>query len=92
MPYRRGGYRPVGGQGRPEFQCPHHRCTNEDLEVSVNEKRFRQDLSVPPARLRDNRSSVADVKKTLSPLAEFFRDMANRELECSVSGFSSEST
>ena len=24
------------------------------------------------------------------PLAEFFRDMANRELECSVSGFSSE--
>ena len=65
-------------------------ATNEDLEVSVNEKRFRQDLlyrlhdfgiTVPPLR---------DCQEDIMPLAEFFRDMANRELECSVSGFSSE--
>ena len=69
-------YRPVGDKA--------------DLEVSVNEKRFRQDLlyrlhdfgiTVPPLR---------DCQEDIMPLAEFFRDMANRELECSVSGFSSE--
>ena len=56
----------------------------------MNEKRFRQDLlyrlhdfgiTVPPLR---------DCQEDIMPLAEFFRDMANRELECSVSGFSSE--
>ena len=65
-------------------------ATNEDLEAAVNEKRFRQDLlyrlhdfeiTVPPLR---------DCQEDIMPLAEFFRDMANRELECSVSGFSSE--
>ncbi len=56
----------------------------------MNEKRFRQDLlyrlhdfgiTVPPLR---------DCQEDIMPLAEFFRDMANKELECSVSGFSSE--
>ena len=65
-------------------------ATNEDLEAAVSEKRFRQDLlyrlhdfgiTVPPLR---------DCQEDIMPLAEFFRDMANRELECSVSGFSSE--
>lgn len=78
-------YRPVGN-----FNVRIIAATNEDLEVSVNEKRFRQDLlyrlhdfgiTVPPLR---------DCQEDIMPLAEFFRDMANRELECSVSGFSSE--
>ena len=60
------------------------------MEVAVNEKRFRQDLlyrlcdfeiTVPPLR---------DCQEDILPLAEFFRDMANKELECNVSGFSSE--
>ena len=64
--------------------------TNEDLETAVNEKRFRQDLLyrlhdfeiiVPPLR---------DCQEDIMPLAEFFREIANNELECMVSGFSSE--
>ena len=54
------------------------------------EKRFRQDLfyrlhdfgiTVPPLR---------DCQEDILPLAEFFREIANKELECNVSGFSSE--
>ena len=56
----------------------------------MNEKRFRQDLlyrlhdfeiTVPPLR---------DCQEDIMPLAEFFRKIANNELECMVSGFSSE--
>ena len=83
-------YRPVGDKADQNFNVRIIAATNEDLEVAVNEKRFRQDLlyrlhdfgiTVPPLR---------DCQEDIMPLAEFFRDMANRELECSVSGFSSE--
>ena len=83
-------YRPVGDKADRNFNVRIIAATNEDLEVSVNEKRFRQDLlyrlhdfgiTVPPLR---------DCQEDIMPLAEFFRDMANREQECSVSGFSSE--
>ncbi|CCY56096.1 putative uncharacterized protein [Bacteroides eggerthii CAG:109] len=33
---------------------------------------------------------MRDCQEDIMPLAEFFRDMANKELECSVGGFSSE--
>ena len=83
-------YRPVGDKADRSFNVRIIAATNEDLEAAVNEKRFRQDLlyrlhdfgiTVPPLR---------DCQEDIMPLAEFFRDMANRELECSVSGFSSE--
>lgn len=38
-------------------------------------------ITVPPLR---------DCKEDIMPLAEFFREIANKELECNVSGFSSE--
>ena len=53
-------------------------------------KRFRQDLlyrlhdfeiTVPPLR---------DCQEDVMPLAEFFREIANRELECDVIGFDGE--
>ena len=65
-------------------------ATNEDMEAAVSEKRFRQDLLyrlhdfeiiVPPLR---------DCQEDIMPLAEFFREVANKELECNVSGFSTE--
>ena len=83
-------YRPIGDKTDKSFNVRIIAATNEDLEKAVIEKRFRQDLlyrlhdfeiTVPPLR---------DCQEDIMPLAEFFRDMANRELECSVSGFSSE--
>ena len=65
-------------------------ATNMDIHAMVQEGTFRQDLlyriqeyviTVPPLR---------DCQEDIMPLAEFFREIANKELECNVSGFSSE--
>jgi len=83
-------YRPVGDKSDRSFNVRIIAATNEDLEVAVNEKRFRQDLLY---RLRDfviTVPSLRDCKEDIMPLAEFFREIANKELECNVSGFSSE--
>ena len=83
-------YRPVGDKSDRCFNVRIIAATNEDLEAAVSEKRFRQDLLyrlhdfeiiVPPLR---------DCQEDIMPLAEFFREIANKELECNVSGFSSE--
>ena len=85
-------YRPVGDKADRNFNVRIIAATNEDLEVSVNEKRFRQDLlyrlhdfgiTVPPLR---------DCQEDIMPLAEFFRDMTHawpgnvRELRQKVMG------
>ena len=83
-------YRPVGDKADRNFNVRIIAATNEDLEKAVIEKRFRQDLlyrlhdfeiTVPPLR---------DCQEDIMPLAEFFREIANKELECRVEGFSSE--
>ena len=83
-------YRPVGAKEDRTANVRIVAATNEDLQKAVTEKRFRQDLlyrlqefviTVPPLR---------DSQEDIMPLAEFFRETANRELECSVGGFSSE--
>lgn len=83
-------YRPVGAKEDRTANVRIVAATNEDLQKAVTEKRFRQDLlyrlqefviTVPPLR---------DCQEDIMPLAEFFRETANRELECSAGGFSSE--
>ena len=83
-------YRPVGDKSDRSFNVRIIAATNEDLEAAVSEKRFRQDLL---HRLRDFVITVPplrDCQEDIMPLAEFFREIANNELECNVSGFSSE--
>lgn len=83
-------YRPVGDKTDRSFNVRIIAATNEDLETAVNEKRFRQDLlyrlhdfeiTVPPLR---------DCQEDVMPLAEFFREITNKELECDVIGFDGE--
>ena len=83
-------YRPIGDKTDKSFNVRIIAATNEDLEKAVSEKRFRQDLlyrlhdfeiTIPPLR---------DCQEDIMPLAEFFHEIANNELECKVSGFSSE--
>ena len=73
-------YRPVGDKSDRSFNVRIIAATNEDLEAAVIEKRFRQDLfyrlhdfgiTVPPLR---------DCQEDILPLAEFFREIANKEL------------
>ena len=83
-------YRPVGDKADRNFNVRIIAATNENLEKAVSEKRSRQDqlyrlhdfeITVPPLR---------DCLEDVMPLAEFFREIANKELECRVEGFSSE--
>ena len=83
-------YRPIGDKTDKSFNVRIIAATNEDLEKAVIEKRFRQDLlyrlhdfeiTVPPLR---------DCQEDIMPLAEFSREIANNELECSVTGFDAE--
>lgn len=80
-------YRPVGAREDRTANVRIVAATNEDLEKAVSEKRFRQDLlyrlqefviTVPPLR---------DCQEDIMPLAEFFREIANQELERNVKGF-----
>lgn len=83
-------YRPVGDKSDRSFNVRIIAATNEDLEAAVSEKRFRQDLLY---RLRDFEITVPplrDCQDDIMPLAEFFREVANKELECNVGGFTSE--
>ena len=83
-------YRPTGDKADKSFNVRIITATNENLEGAVSEKRFRQDLlyrlhdfeiTIPPLR---------DCQEDIMPLAEFFREMANKELECDVAGFDGE--
>ena len=83
-------YRPIGDKTDKSFNVRIIAATNENLEEAVNEKRFRQDqlyrlhdfeITVPPLR---------DCQEDIIPLAEFFREIANKELECDVIGFDGE--
>ena len=83
-------YRPIGDKTDKSFNVRIIAATNEDLEVAVNEKRFRQDLlyrlhdfviTVPPLR---------DCKEDIMPLAEFFLNLANKEFGKQVKGFDTE--
>ena len=65
-------------------------ATNEDLQTAIAEKRFRADLyqrlkeytlHIPPLR---------ECKEDIMPLADFFRQLANDELEKQVKGFNAE--
>ncbi|MCS3352794.1 sigma-54 dependent transcriptional regulator [Bacteroides uniformis] len=80
-------YRPVGGNRECTANVRIVAATNEDLYKAVSERRFRQDLlfrlqefviKVPPLR---------ECREDILPLAEFFREQGNRELERHVSGF-----
>ena len=83
-------YRPIGDKTDKSFNVRIIAATNEDLEKAVIEKRFRQDLlyrlhdfeiTVPPLR---------DCQEDIMPLAEFFREIANNVLVCSVTGLDAE--
>lgn len=65
-------------------------ATNEDMQSAVAEKRFRQDLfhrikeytlHIPPLR---------ECREDIMPLAEFFRELANKEFGKQVKGFDAE--
>ncbi|WP_349875431.1 AAA-type ATPase lid domain-containing protein, partial [Bacteroides cellulosilyticus] len=80
-------FRPMGASSDRTANVRIVAATNEDLHKAVSERRFRQDLlyrlqefeiTVPPLR---------ECREDILPLAEFFREQGNRELEKDITGF-----
>ena len=80
-------YRSIGAKEDKTADVRIVAATNEDLQKAVTEKRFREDLlyrlkeytiTVPPLR---------DCQEDILPLAEFFLEISNRELERDIKGF-----
>lgn len=83
-------YRPVGSNRERKADVRIIAATNENLEKAVEEGRFRRDLyhrlrefvlRIPPLR---------ECREDILPLAEFFRELANDELERHTEGFDRE--
>ena len=79
-------YRPIGGNKEKTADVR----IDEDMQSAVAEKRFRQDLfhrikeytlHIPPLR---------ECREDIMPLAEFFRELANKEFGKQVKGFNAE--
>ncbi len=80
-------YRPIGAKADRRFNARIIAATNENLNRSVTEKRFRQDLLY---RLQDFTITVPPLRECqddIMPLAEFFRKQANKEFNRQTQGF-----
>ena len=80
-------YRPIGAKADRTFNARIIAATNENLNRSVTEKRFRQDLLY---RLQDFTITVPPLRECqddIMPLAEFFRKQANKEFNRQTQGF-----
>ena len=83
-------YRPTGGSKDKKADVRIIAATNENLLTAIAEKRFRADLyqrlkeytlHIPPLR---------ECREDIMPLAEFFRELANKEFGKQVKGFNAE--
>lgn len=83
-------YRTVGGDKDRTADVRIIAATNEDLQAAIAEKRFRQDLY---QRLKEYTLVLPPLRKCqedIMPLANFFLNLANKELDRQVKGFDAE--
>lgn len=82
--------RPVGGNADQEVNVRIIAATNEDLQVAVEEGRFREDLYHRLNEFSIAVSPLRERKDDIITFAEYFLNQANQELEKDVIGFASE--
>lgn len=83
-------YRPVGAKEEVTSDIRLLAATNEDLEKAIAEGRFREDLFHRLNEFPIYMPSLAECPDDIIPLAGFFLNLANRELDRDVKGFDSE--
>ena len=65
-------------------------ATNEDLQTAIAEKRFRADLYQRLKEYTLHIPLLRECREDIMPLADFFRQLANDELEKQVKSFDAE--
>lgn len=85
-------YRTVGGCLEKTADVRIIAATNEDLKKAVEEKRFRQDLYYRIQEFVIELPPLRKCREDILPLAKFFIDEMNTELNKSVSGLDTEVT
>lgn len=85
-------YRSVGGNQDKFADVRIIAATNEDLKTAVEEKRFRQDLYYRIQEFVIDLPPLRKCREDILPLAKFFIDEMNTELNKSVSGLDTEVT
>lgn len=83
-------YRPIGGNKEKTADVRIIAATNEDMQSAVAEKRFRQDLFHRIKEYTLNIPPLRECREDIMPLAEFFRELANKEFGKQVKGFDAE--
>lgn len=72
-------YRPVGGSKEKTADVRIIAATNEDMQAAIAEKCFRQDLFHRIKEYTLNIPPLRECREDIMPLAEFFRELANKE-------------
>ena len=62
-------------------------ATNENMEQAIKEGRFREDLYHRLNEFEIRQPSLEECPEDIIPLAEFFRETANKELGRNIKGF-----
>ncbi len=83
-------YRPVGSNKDMAADVRIIAATNEDMQSAVAEKRFRQDLLHRIKEYTLNIPPLRECREDIMPLADFFRELANKEFGKQVKGFDAE--
>ncbi|MFR8963259.1 MAG: sigma-54-dependent transcriptional regulator [Bacteroides uniformis] len=83
-------YRPIGGNKEKAADVRIIAATNEDMQSAVAEKRFRQDLFHRIKEYTLNIPPLRECREDIMPLADFFRELANKEFGKRVKGFNAE--
>lgn len=83
-------YRPIGGNKEKAADVRIIAATNEDMQSAIAEKRFRQDLFHRIKEYTLNIPPLRECCEDIMPLADFFRELANKEFGKQVKGFDAE--
>ena len=79
-------YAPVGGRERMA-DVRIIAATNEDMQLAIQEGRFREDLYHRLNEFEIRQPSLAECPEDILPLAEFFRERYSKELKRETQGF-----
>lgn len=85
-----GSYIPIGSNREKHSDVRIVAATNEDLQLAIRERRFREDLYHRLGEFEIVLPALHECPEDILPLAEHFREKFSRELKRQTDGFSRE--